>query len=81
MHRGRALVEQGHHVDGLIEIKDGLAAYQETGAELGLPHFQTLYVEALARAGEMLEALPVVHEPSISWSATTPAGTRPRSTV
>jgi predicted ATPase len=51
-----------HHADGLIEIKGGLAAYQETGAEIGLAHFQTFHVEALARAGETLEALRVVDE-------------------
>jgi hypothetical protein len=62
MHRGWALAEQGLHADGLIEIKDGLAAYQETGAEVGLAHFRTLYVEALARAGETLEALRIVDE-------------------
>jgi predicted ATPase len=62
MHRGWALVEQGHHADGLLELKGGLAAYQETGAEVGLAHFQALLVEALARAGETLEALRVLDE-------------------
>jgi predicted ATPase len=62
MHRGWALAEEGHHAEGLAELKEGMAAYLETGTEVGLPHFQVLYAEALALTGERLEALRVLDE-------------------
>jgi predicted ATPase len=60
--RGWAAAERGETREGLTEIRQGLAAYRETGSELGRPYFLGLLAEAHARAAERKEALEVLAE-------------------
>jgi len=62
MTRGWALANRGQGAEGIEEIRQGLAAYQATGAELGRPWFLTLLAEAYGKAGRAEEGLPVVAE-------------------
>jgi class 3 adenylate cyclase/predicted ATPase len=54
--RGWALSRHHRIAEGIDEIKRGLAAYHETGAELMRPYFLTLFADALMRAGRRDEA-------------------------
>jgi TOMM system kinase/cyclase fusion protein len=60
--RGWALANHGHGGEGIEEIRQGLAAYQATGAELGRPWFLALLAEAYGKAGQAEEGLHVVAE-------------------
>jgi predicted ATPase len=60
--RGWALAYHGQGVKGIEEIRQGLAAYQATGAELGRPWFLALLAEACGKAGQAEEGLHVVAE-------------------
>jgi class 3 adenylate cyclase/predicted ATPase len=60
--RGWALAYHGQGVEGIEEIRQGLAAYQATGAELGRPWFLALLAEACGKAGQAEEGLHVVAE-------------------
>jgi len=62
MTRGWAWANQGQGVEGIEEIRQGLAAYQATGAELGRPWFLALLAEAYGKAGRAEEGLHVVAE-------------------
>jgi predicted ATPase len=44
--RGWALAMQGHGEEGMAQIRQGIAAWQATGAELLVPWFCTLLAEA-----------------------------------
>jgi DNA-binding NtrC family response regulator/predicted ATPase len=59
---GWAAAERGETREGQAAIRRGLAAYRETGSELGRPYFLGLLAEAHARAGESKEALAVLVE-------------------
>jgi len=56
------LAYHGQGVEGIEEIRQGLAAYQATGAELGRPWFLALLAEACGKAGQAEEGLHVVAE-------------------
>jgi len=58
--QGWALAEQGQYEEGIAQIRQGLAAYQATGAELWRPYFLALLVEAYRKAGQNEEGLAVV---------------------
>jgi predicted ATPase len=58
--QGWALAEQGQHEEGIAQIRQGLAAYQATGAELWRPYFLALLVAAYRKAGQNEEGLAVV---------------------
>jgi len=60
--RGWALAEQGHQKEGIAQIRQGLCAYQATGAGLILPYFLALLAEAYGKAGQSEEGLTVVAE-------------------
>jgi predicted ATPase len=60
--RGWALAYHGQGMEGTEEIRQGLAAYQATGAELGRPWFLALLAEACGKAGQAEEGLHVVAE-------------------
>ncbi len=64
--RGWALAAQGRSVDGVAEIRRGLATYRATGAELERPHWLVLLAEAVgdpaAGLGHLTEALAIVEE-------------------
>ena len=60
--RGWALAEQGQGEEGMVQIRQGLASYQATGAKLGRPYFLALLTEAYGRAGQTEEGLRVLAE-------------------
>ena len=60
--RGWALAHQGQGGEGIAEMRQGLAAYHATGAELGRPWFLALLAEAYGKAGRAEEGLHVVAE-------------------
>jgi predicted ATPase len=59
---GRVLAMQGHTVEGIAEIRQGLAAYQATGTVLLQPYFLALLAEAYWSAGQAEVGLPVLAE-------------------
>jgi predicted ATPase len=48
---GWALAKQGRTEEGIVEIRQGIAAYQATGAGLEVPHWQELLADACIKAG------------------------------
>jgi class 3 adenylate cyclase/predicted ATPase len=55
--RGWAIAERGQAVEGVAEIRDGLAAVQPTGVRIRRPYYLALLAEALARAGQIEQGL------------------------
>ncbi len=60
--RGWALVEQGHGAEGIAQLRDGLAAYRATGAEIERSHWNGLLAEAYELLGQPEEGLRVLVE-------------------
>ncbi len=60
--RGWALTEQGQGEEGIVQIRQGLVAYQTTGAELWRPYFLVLLAEAYGKVGQSEEGLQVLAE-------------------
>ncbi len=61
--RGWALVKQGQRrEDGIVQIRQGLAVYQDTGAELGRPYYLAELAEACGLVGQAEEGLHVLAE-------------------
>src|SRR5262249_50889653 len=60
--RGWALVEQGQRQEGVAQIRQGIAAYRATGAELERPHWCALLAEACGKVGQTEEGLTVLAE-------------------
>ncbi|QUN32146.1 AAA family ATPase (plasmid) [Cupriavidus sp. KK10] len=58
--RGWALAEQGSSEEGIAQIREGLAAYQATGAELGRPYFLALLAQTYQNAGQAQAGLDVL---------------------
>jgi predicted ATPase len=50
--QGWALAVQGQGEEGFAQIRQGLAAYRTTGAEILLPHMLALLAEAYGQAGQ-----------------------------
>ncbi len=50
--RGWALAEQGHAEEGLRDMRQGLTARQEAGAELAHPYFLALQAEIYGKVGQ-----------------------------
>ena len=48
--------------EGIAQIRQGLAAYRATGAEVGRSHFLALLAEAYGKAGQTEEGLSVLAE-------------------
>jgi TOMM system kinase/cyclase fusion protein len=66
--RGWALAEQGQSTEGIAQMRQGIAAWRATGAELQRPYYLSLLAEAYGQAGQaeeglcvLTEALAVVH--------------------
>jgi TOMM system kinase/cyclase fusion protein len=66
--RGWALAEQGQSVEGIAQMRQGIAAWRATGAELQRPYYLALLAEAHGKAGQadvglrvLAEALTAVH--------------------
>jgi len=60
--RGAALAEQGHLEEGIAQMRQGLAAYQATGAEASRPWFLALLAAGYGRAGRIAEGLNTLAE-------------------
>lgn len=60
--RGWAMAELGQPAEGIADARKGLAMFKAGGAWLNVPHFMSMLVEALGRAGEWEEARTVAEE-------------------
>jgi predicted ATPase len=60
--QGWALAEQGQVEEGITQIRQGLAAYRATGAEVGRPYFLALLAEAYGKVGQAEEGLTLLAE-------------------
>jgi predicted ATPase len=60
--RGWALTMQGEGAEGVAQMRQGLVAYQTTGAELQRPYFLSLLAEAYQKGGQPEEGLQVLAE-------------------
>jgi len=67
--QGSVLAEQGQSVEGIAQMRQGIAAWRATGAELQLPYYLALLMEAYGQAGQaeaglrvLAEALTAVHK-------------------
>ena len=62
IYRGWALAEQRQGEESIAQIRQGLTAYQATGAELGRSHHLARLAEAYSRVGEPDTGLSVIAE-------------------
>jgi predicted ATPase len=62
--QGWADAQKGEATKGIACIRDGMAAYEATGARVYTPLFLTLLAEALALAGKLEEALTALDDAS-----------------
>ncbi|MBI3303479.1 MAG: hypothetical protein HYZ72_15555, partial [Deltaproteobacteria bacterium] len=62
LYRGWALAEQGQGEEGIAQLRQGLAAYRVTGAELGVPYQLARLAEVYGRTGQAKEGLSVLAE-------------------
>jgi predicted ATPase len=60
--RGWALTAQSQEAEGLGQMRQGLAAYQATGAKVGRPHMLALLAEAYTKGRQVDEGLCVLAE-------------------
>ncbi|HKA54473.1 MAG TPA: hypothetical protein VKJ47_12510, partial [Candidatus Binatia bacterium] len=60
--RGAALAEQGRVEEGIAQMRQGLVAYQATGAETARPWFLALLAAGYGRAGRIDEGLNTLAE-------------------
>src|SRR5262249_3323674 len=62
IYRGYALAEQGHEEEGITQMRQGLAAYQATRAELNRTSFLALLAEVYGKVGQAEEGLIMLTE-------------------
>jgi predicted ATPase len=62
IYRGWALAAQGQGEAGLAQMRQGLTAYEATGAELERPYSLTLLAEACGHVGQTAEGLHLLAE-------------------
>jgi class 3 adenylate cyclase/predicted ATPase len=60
--QGWVLVEQGQEEAGIAQMRQGLAAWLATGAELSRPHYLALMAEAYGKVRQIEEGLKIVAE-------------------
>jgi predicted ATPase len=60
--RGWALAMQGRGEEGVTQVRQGIAAWQATGAALGIPWFYTILAEVSAHQGHPEDSLQVLAE-------------------
>jgi predicted ATPase len=60
--RGWALFERGQAEAGLAQMRQGIAAYQATGTEMGRPHQLASLAEACGKTGRVKEGLAALTE-------------------
>jgi predicted ATPase len=59
---GRTLAEQGQGSEGIAQMRQGLAVFQATVAEVGRPYFLTLLAEVYGRGRQAEERLCILDE-------------------
>ncbi len=59
---GWTLAEQGRVAEGIAQMRQGLAAWQATGAAIWRPYFLALLAEACVQGGQVEEGLAVLAE-------------------
>jgi predicted ATPase/class 3 adenylate cyclase len=59
---GWALAAQGQTAEGIAQMRQGLAAFRATGAELARPYYLALLAEAYEEAGQAEEGLTALAE-------------------
>jgi predicted ATPase len=62
MYRGWALAQQGQVEEGLVQIRQGLAASRATGAGVGWPYWLALLAEVYGKVGQVEEGLLLLAE-------------------
>ncbi len=62
MIRGWALAAQGHGAEGISQLREGLAAWRATGAEVFRSRFLALLAQAYGQEGQVEEGLRTVAE-------------------
>jgi predicted ATPase len=60
--RGWALTEQGQIEEGIAQMRQGMTAWQATGAEVDRPYYLALLAEGYGKAGRAEEGLHVLAE-------------------
>jgi predicted ATPase len=60
IHWGWALAEQGQMKEGIVQMRNGLTAWQVTGTEIIQPYFLGLLAEVYQKGGEAEEGLRVI---------------------
>ncbi|MBI3304339.1 MAG: hypothetical protein HYZ72_19915 [Deltaproteobacteria bacterium] len=72
--RGWLLAAQGQGEEGIMQMRQGLAAWQTTGAEQSKPYWLVLLAEAYGKGGQaeeglrvLAEALDLVHKTEERW--------------
>lgn len=60
--RGWALSELGQREDGIMEMRRGMAAFRDTGSELGLSYSLSLLGQAYGNGGQTEEGLSVLDD-------------------
>jgi class 3 adenylate cyclase/predicted ATPase len=68
--RGWALAEHGQGEEGIVQIRQGLAAWRVTGAELSGPHYLALLTEAYEKVARTEEGLVVLAEALVAANNT-----------
>lgn len=58
--QGWAVAELGNHQEGIALMRQGVAAYEATGGELGMPNLLALMADACGKAGQPAAALDVL---------------------
>src|SRR4029453_16425279 len=68
--RGGALAVQGHGEAGITHLRQGLAAWQAIGSQVGRTSFLTFLAEAYGHVGQTAEGLQVLAE-ALAYAHTT----------
>jgi class 3 adenylate cyclase/predicted ATPase len=62
IYQGWVLTEQGQTEEGITQIRQGMADWRATGAEIGCPHFLMLLAEAYGNVGQVEEGFTALAE-------------------
>jgi class 3 adenylate cyclase/predicted ATPase len=60
--RGWALTQRGQLAEGIVQIREGVAAFRATGAEVMVPYFMGLLAHAYGAAGQPDQGLSILSE-------------------
>jgi predicted ATPase len=60
--RGWAMAEQGHHEEGIVQIREVLAASRATGAEVRRPFILCVFADACSETGHLDDGLGALAE-------------------